>query len=225
MTGHKPAAGGGHWVEVPPERLQRWFAGFDERHGVERIEVESGTLTVVGGDGSLAECHPPFPPVADPGKSADLEWGVDALVRHAVKDRRVGVLLVRLGGYAAGIFEGRKLVVSKVDSRLVHGRNKAGGQSSGRFARRREGQARQLAEAAAAVAARVLLPELKTLDAVVFGGDKAAIDATLAENPALAPLAKLAVERFLTVPDPRRAVLEAVPDAFRATRIRVVDPD
>ena len=53
---------------------------------------------------------------------------------------------------------------------------------------------------------------------VVLGGDKAAIDATLA---GLAPLRERAVERFLTVPDPRRAILEATPETFRAVRIRV----
>ena len=37
----------------------------------------------------------------------------------------------------------------------------------------------------------------------------------------LAPLRERAVERFLTVPDPRRAILEATPETFRAVRIRV----
>jgi hypothetical protein len=214
----RPAAGGGRWVDIPPERLQRWFDNFAERHGVLTTMAASDVVTVAAADGTVAECHPPFPPLNDPGR-------ITGLVMHAAKDRRVGVLLVRLGGYAAGVFEGRRLVVSKVDQRLVHGRNKAGGQSAQRFVRRREGQARQLAQAAAAVAARILLPELTCLDAVVFGGDRAAVEATLAESPQLAPLAEKAVERFLTVPDPRRAVLEATPDAFRAVRIRILDAD
>src|SRR5689334_15911993 len=29
----RPAAGGGHWVDVDPERLDRWLAGFAERNG------------------------------------------------------------------------------------------------------------------------------------------------------------------------------------------------
>jgi hypothetical protein len=210
----RPAAGGGRWVEVPPERLERWLDGFAQRHGAGRVEVADDVFSVVGADGALAECHPPFPPVGG--------HGLGDLITHARTDRRVGVLLVRLGGYAAGIFQGRTLLTSKVDSRQVHGRNKAGGQSSVRFARRREGQARQLTEAAAATAVRVLLPEVKTLDAVVFGGDRAAIEATLTER-LLQPLTTIAVERFLTVPDPKRAVLEATPDSFRATRIRILD--
>ena len=226
--GNRPAAGGGRWVEVPPERLERWFVGFGERHGgVDRTEViapgsdgDADVVTVRGTDGAAAECHPAFPPVVGVEPGPGLR--VDALVTHALVERRVGVLLVRLGGYAAGVFQGAELVASKVDSRQVHGRNKAGGWSQQRFARRREGQARQLTDAAAAVAARVLLPGISTLDAVVLGGDRAAVDAVL-EHRELAPLAALAIERFLTVPDPRRAVLEEAPAAFRATRIRVID--
>ena len=73
------------------------------------------------------------------------------LAAHASADRTVAVLLVRLGGYAAGVFRGAppRLVASKVGSRLVHGRSAAGGTSQHRFARRREKQAREALEAAA----------------------------------------------------------------------------
>ena len=121
----------------------------------------------------------PFPPLRGslPGD----------LVAHALADRRVGVLLVRLGGYAAGVFDGTRLVASKVGSRQVHGRSAAGGQSQQRFARRREGQARQALAAAADTAAAVLLPAVSTLDAVVLGGDRRAVDEVLTD-PRLAPL-------------------------------------
>lgn len=219
--GKQPAAGGGRWVDVPPERLERWFAGFAERHGTGcGVAAEPGAcvFTVRGADGAIAECHPAFPPVGE-----EEAGPLAALVAHAMRDRRVGVLLVRRGGYAAGVFEGTRLVSSRVGTRPVHGRNKAGGWSQQRFARRREGQERQLVGAAAGVAQRVLLPGVRTLDAVVLGGDRGAVGAVLLA-PELAPLRALAVERFLTVPDPRRAVLEQTPAAFRAARIRVADP-
>ena len=75
-------------------------------------------------------------------------------------DRTVGVLLVRLGGYAAGVFTGTEpvLAASKVGSRLVHGRSAAGGQSQRRFARRRENQAQQALGAAADTAVAVFGP-------------------------------------------------------------------
>ena len=132
------------------------------------------------------------------------------------------MLLVRLGGHAAGVFEGSRLVASKVGSRQVHGRHRAGGSSSGRFARRRAGQARVALAAAADVAARVLRAPAESgrLDAVVLGGDRAAL-ATVLEDPRLAAVRDLAVARVLDVGDPRMKVLEATPDAFRATIVRV----
>jgi hypothetical protein len=202
---------------VPPERLARWLDGFAERHGPFSPVATDDVVTVTAEDGAVAECHVPFPPLVRSG-------GVLAsLGAHAAADRRVGVLLVRLGGFATGVFAGTDLVTSKTDSRPVHGRNRAGGSSSGRFARRREGQARHALEVAADTAARVLLPHAADLDAVVTGGDHSAVDAVLAD-PRLASLRPLVSEPFLTVPDPKRAVLDTAPRLYRTVRIRVIDP-
>ena len=96
-------------------------------------------------------------------------------------------------------------------TRLVHGRHKAGGSSSNRFRRRREEQAAVLHESAAATAARILLPWVGRLEAVVLGGDREAVRQTLAERADLAPIAALAQARFVAVPDPRLRVLQALP--------------
>jgi peptide subunit release factor 1 (eRF1) len=98
----------------------------------------------------------------------------------------------------------------------VHGRNRAGGQSQRRFERRREGQARQSLQAAAALAARILLPHAERLDAMVGGGDRAAVTEVLAD-PRLRPLAALAVPAVVDVPEPRLEVLRSMPGRFRAT--------
>jgi len=217
--GRTPAAGGGHRVEVAPERLGRWLDGFAERHGglSSVLSPARDVVAVTAADGALAEIDVPFPPLEVSGGT------LTALGAHAAAPRRVGVLLVRLGGHAAGVFDGAELVASKVDSRPVHGRNRAGGSSSGRFARRREGQARVSLEQAADIAARVLLPHAGGLAALVTGGDRAAVDTVLAD-PRLASLRPLRSERFLPVPDPKRAVLDTSPALFRAVRIRVVEP-
>jgi hypothetical protein len=214
----KPAAGGGRWVDVVPERLERWIAGFHERHDVVSTTYEPDTVRFDGVDGAVADCHVPFPPLSETGCCAGLD--TSPLLGHVQRDRFVAVLLVRLGGYAAGVFDGSRLVASKTGSRLVHGRSAAGGQSQRRFARRREGQAREAVRAASDTAARVLLPYVDDLDAVVLGGDRRAVEA-VRSDVRLEPLFKLAVDRFLTVPDPKRKVLEDTPRQFRAIRIRV----
>jgi predicted NBD/HSP70 family sugar kinase len=199
------------WVAVAPERLAGWLDRFAATHGAVESTVDPQMVRVVAADGTVAELMVPFPPLRG-----------DDLVGHALAERRVGVLLVRLGGYAAGVFAGTRLVASKVGSRQVHGRSAAGGQSQQRFARRREGQARQALGAAADTAAAVLLPAVSTLDAVVLGGDRRAADEVLAD-PRLAPLRPLVVAARLDVPDPRLKVLQRAPEQFRAVRIKLPD--
>jgi hypothetical protein len=160
-----------------------------------------------------------------PGVAEEITGAADGAERicaHAQAARTVGVLLVRLGGYAAGVFTGPSahLAASKVGSRLVHGRSAAGGTSQQRFARRREKQAGEALGAAADTAAAVFGQFAGKLDAVVLGGDRRAM-AGLRDDPRLRPYFELAVERFLTVPDPRLAVLRGTPRLFRAVRIRL----
>jgi hypothetical protein len=223
--------GGGRWIEIAPDRLARWLESFAERHGGATPEAGPETVTFRAPDGAVAECHVPFPPLA--GLAADSDAGPAAagaeygprIAAHACADRDVGVFLVRLGGYAAGVFTGPQpaLAASKVGSRLVHGRSAAGGTSQHRFARRREKQASEALGAAADTAVAVFEPYAGRIDAVVLGGDRRAM-AQLRDDPRLAPYFGLAVERFLTVPDPRLTVLRGTPRLFRAIRIRLTGP-
>jgi Actinobacteria/chloroflexi VLRF1 release factor len=223
-----PAAGGGRWVEVPPDRLVSWMATFTDRHGAGSVSRDEAgvTVTVTAADGAAAECFPPFPPLRLTGTAEDGDPATAAkqIVTHAVADRTVGVLLVRLGGYAVGVFAGSppRLVRSKTGSRPVHGRSAAGGWSQHRFARRRENQAATALRAAADAAAGLFGPQ--RLDALVLGGDKRSI-AGLRGDTRLAPYLSLATDRFLTVPDPRLAVLKEIPRAFLAIRIRLTEPE
>jgi Actinobacteria/chloroflexi VLRF1 release factor len=221
VTRFRPAAGGGRWVDVAPERLERWLADFDARHAVARTRYTPDAASFEAADGALAECHPPFPPLAETGEHEGMAAG--PLLAHAARERVVGALLVRLGGHAAGVFEGERLVAAKVGSRLVHARHANGGWSQHRFARRRVGQARVAARAAADDAAGLLVPALPDLEAVVLGGDRRAVE-PLRADPRLAGVFALAVDRFLATREPRRAVLEQAAAQFRAVRVRLVLP-
>jgi hypothetical protein len=216
--------GGGaapHWLDVAPERIEGWLADFAARHGATATATDPrrAIVTIQAADGAVAQCQVPFPPLPATASGTATE-----IAGHAGAERTVGVLLVRLGGYAAGVFTGSspRLAASKVGSRLVHGRSAAGGQSQQRFARRREKQAREALAAAADCAAGVFGPYRGRLDAVVLGGDKRSV-AALRDDARLRPYFDLAVERFLTVPDPRLAVLQGTPRQFRAIRIRLTD--
>jgi hypothetical protein len=228
-----PAAGGGRWVEVPPGRLVPWIITFGQRHGAAGLVVRGdadGLLTFTAADGATAECHPPFPRPGDSGaggRMPDPEAVAAAMAAHAAADRTVGVLLVRLGGYAVGVFAGSppQLVNSKTGSRPVHGRSAAGGWSQHRFARRRENQAATALRAAADAAVGVFgRYGADGLDAVVLGGDKRSV-AALRGDARLVPYLDRAVDRFLTVPDPRLAVLREVPRDFGVIRIRLTEPE
>ena len=167
------------------------------RDGKARFELAGEALSVT----------PPF------GLPHDGEYGfvhVAPLLTALAQDHLVGVLLVRLGGYAVGVFSGEKLIASKVGQRYVQGRHRAGGSSANRFRRRREEQARALVAGAAETAVRVFAPHAASLDAVALGGDRSAVRKTLAARRELAALDRKALDRFFAVADPRRDVLERV---------------
>jgi hypothetical protein len=206
--GTRPAVGGGRRVDVAPERLARWLAGFADRHGVAAVDPRpDGTVALAAPDGELAVLEPV------PGMTHTVST-VDDFVAAVLEPRRIGLLLIRRGGIAAGIAEGATLTSSKVDTAYVQSRTAAGGWSQQRFARRRENQAKALAGDAVALAERILAAT--TADALVTGGDRRLVDGVLRD----ARLSDLpAPARHLDVPDPRLAVLQAAVPAARAVHI------
>jgi len=208
----REAAGGGRAVEVAPERLPGWFDRFAARHG--GITAAGGTaeqVLVVAADAATATVAVPFGGLPDPPT-------LDGLYRHLALPRRIGLVLVRLGGYSVGVCVGGVVQLSSTGARPVHGRTRKGGSSAGRFARRRDGQARVALAAAADAVVRVLLPE--QLDALVLGGDPAAL-AELRAEPRLAALLARAEPRVLDVGEPRRAVLDQAAQRARAVEVVV----
>ena len=210
-------------VPVPPDRLVRWCENFGTRHGTVTLDVRDGGLHLAAEDGESAEVLLPFgrryAGAADPAAVADA----------AAAPLRWGVLLVRKGGFAVAVVDTDRVVASKVGQRHVQGRTKAGGQSQQRFARRRDNQARQAYEAAADHAHRVLVAETAApLEALVCGGDRAAVDQVLADPRLARPadgwpaaLADLRVEPWLPVPDPRRAVLDQTVADARSLQVHL----
>jgi hypothetical protein len=205
----RPATGGGRWVEISPHRLAGWLDGFYQRHDG---AVEEGLLLrAANGDTALLTPTPGMPPVAD----------IDEFLRELRLERLLGVLLARRGAVAAGVFQGAELLTSKVERFYQQGRTAAGGWSQQRFARRRANQTAAGIKEAADIAARVLLPSVEELDALVCGGDRGVVEEILAD-PRLEPLLPKRYDRLLEVPEPRRAVLVDALTAARKVRIHLV---
>lgn len=197
------------------ENVRKRLAPLDGKPG--RTIYAGGAARIEPEDhGEILVVRPPF------GLSHEGEYDVvrlSPLFEEIARDRVVAVLLVRLGGYAVGVFDGERLVASKVGSRFVKGRHKKGGSSANRFRRRREEQARSLVDEAAAVAARVLEPWRDRAEFAALGGDRGAVDAVLGARADLAWLRERAIDRFFTVPEPRQRVLEALPYDLHAVEL------
>jgi hypothetical protein len=204
---------------VGRENLRRRLARLEEERG--RTRYAEGAVRIELADEVLV-VRPPL------GIAHEAEYDsvrLSPLFEALAADHLVAALLVRLGGYAVGVFEGERLVASKVGSRFVKGRHKKGGSSSGRFRRRREEQASELIDEAAEVAARVLEPWRDRVEFVALGGDRTAVDRVLAASPELGRLSERALPRFFTVRDPRQAVLQRLPyDLYSAELSMEGDP-
>ncbi len=177
-----------------------------------RTTYADGAVTIESGEETIV-VRPPFGLAhARVYESVELEPLFEELAREHV----VAALLVRLGGYAVGVFEGERLVASKVGSRFVKGRHKKGGSSANRFRRRREEQERVLIDGAAETAARILEPHRDRIEHLALGGDRAAAIRVLERLPWLA---EKALPRFFTVPDPRQRELQRLPYELYAAEV------
>jgi hypothetical protein len=214
----RPAAGGGRWAEISPERLRGWIDGFYSRHDG---ATEEGLVLTGTSNADTATIYPP------PGLANVAD--IDALLSALAVPPRIGLLLARKGAAAVGIADGTTITTSKVERFHVQARTAAGGWSQQRYARRRGNQADAATEKATDIAVRVLLPHVpgaendpdETISALVCGGDRPMIDAILGDRR-LQALIPLRHPHLLDSPEPRLAVLEDAAVAARRVRILLV---
>jgi hypothetical protein len=203
---------------VTGARLAGWAERFGSSHGGYRLQDCDDGLRLLAGDGTEALLQPPWPADGRPGRGAGA---LERLAALASQPRRLGLLLVRRGGYGIGVASEGTLLASKAGTRYVQSRTAAGGQSQQRFARRRSNQADALVVAVAEQARLVFAGH--PFEYVVPGGDRTLADLVL-EEPLLrdyAPLPRLA---YLDVAEPRAAVLKKAAADACSVRITVTDP-
>ena len=188
------AAGGPDWIDALERSCGRALRSHD---GIAAFRIDNSGVAFL----------PSFPL-----KAALLDDGiVEAPLRLLLSaEFIVGVAMVRLGRYAIAVYEGRRLAVSKTDTRYVKSRHHAGGTSQRRFQRVRENQIHRLYVEAAGVLERQWRPWLDRLDYVALGGEAATINGFVKECATLARLAPITLQRRLEVREPNRAALDQV---------------
>ncbi|WP_134323125.1 acVLRF1 family peptidyl-tRNA hydrolase [Cumulibacter soli] len=203
-------------VNVPPQRLQRWFDGFAARNGaICSITAEPEGTVVATVRGARAVLPIELPGITD----------LPALIAALLPAGTGVVALVRRGGYSIARVEydgaHHRVTASKTGSRYVQGRTAAGGQSQQRFARRRANQAAALATAAAGAARTVLGDVPGAVDLLVTGGDLELVRAVCTAQPlrSLSAARTIAVE----VGEPRRRTIDDALTSARSVRILVTN--
>ena len=203
---------------VAPERLAGWVQRFAAVHGALQEHPADAGLQLSAADNTTALLSPPWPSDGRPGRGANA---VERLSSLALQERRLGLVLVRRGGYAVAVAVGGRLVASKTGSRYVQSRSAAGGSSQQRFARRRANQADALVREVADYAARIFADH--SLEYIVPGGDRTLAGQVLS-HPSLGPYERCIRLPFLAVSDPNAKVLRQAAQDARAIRIQVSDP-
>jgi len=194
-----------------------WLAEIDALAG----ELDSDTGAVFfWSEAQRLVVLPPFPL-----REACCRSGCDASPLRSLlsEPRRVGVVLLRLGRYAVGLFEGERLVDSKTGHRFVKGRHRAGGQSAQRFVRIREKQIREMFDKACEAVQARFEPVEGELDHVFLGGDRHTLGAFLKRCPYLRRLEDRTMKRLLPVARPGQDALEAMPREIFKSQVLFVE--
>ena len=155
---------------------------------------------------------PPFPV----GETA-LHQGFEPrpLKSMLEKDWKLGLILIRLGQWAIGIFEGEKLLDGQAGTGLVHARHHKGGSSANRFARHREKQMEYFFTRIEGHARELLEPRLKEFDYFLYGGARDTLLRIQKQCNFFKLLEGRVVNRLLSVREPRRSSFEqAVGQAY-----------
>jgi len=174
---------------------------------------------------SLAESHLLLPPFPVEAAAAYNGWNTVPLHSLLYRPRSVLVLLLRLGRYSIGVFEGDRLVQSKTGTRFVKGRHRKGGSSSARFARHREGQARALFDKACELLVEQVELYPGRPDHFFLGGDRLTLVAFEKRCPYLERLSSIRLHRILKVGEPSLKVLQAVPREVYMSQLYSFGPE
>jgi hypothetical protein len=164
---------------------------------------------------------PPFP-LAEAGLGRGFEPG--PLRSMLEKDWKLGLILIRLGRYAVGVFKGDNLLAGKAGTGLVHARHHKGGSSANRFARHREKQMEYFFTRIEGHAREILGPYLGGIDYIIYGGTRDTLLRMWKQCAFFGSLRSKTVDRLIALREPRRSTFEdALEQAYMSTVYEVTE--
>ena len=165
--------------------------------------------------------RPPFPLA---GEGLQRGFDPDPLRLALEKDRKLGLILVRLGRYAIGVFNGEKLVAGKAGTGLVHARHHKGGSSANRFARHRLKQMEYFFTRIEEHAREILSPYLGEIEYVIYGGARDTLTRMRKQCAFFQSLQPRTLDRLISVREPRRATFDdALKQAYASAVYEVIE--
>jgi peptide subunit release factor 1 (eRF1) len=173
---------------------------------INRISRSKTGAALFLGEGLACAVIPPFPLPRSETFSGVSTAPLRALLE---RDRLIALIVVRLGDYGIGIFEGERRIGGKVGTGLVHARHRQGGSSSQRFARHREKQMEYLFERVCAHVRELLEPLGARLDHIIYGGEEHTLRAFRKQCPFLDRFEDRVLPWRLDIRKPRQTALEA----------------
>jgi len=205
LTGYlKPFCGLEHLsIKSAPDVLEQTFPAFDQL----ARQSDTGAILLW----SAPQLHLVVPPLPVQETHLFLEWRIDPLIDLLTSNPLIGVVLIRLGRYAIGVYEGGNLIASKTDRRYVKGRHRAGGSSANRFARIRLRQVDELMKEVCREVFAKFGPFEGKLEHLYFGGERLTVHKFREECTYLSTFASLVRKRILDIRHPNQDALRKLP--------------
>jgi len=149
---------------ISPKDFPDYIENFSEELQIIGFKIgENDTGAIVIDEKFLVV--PPFP------VRKTSEGEISFLREMLERKYTLGIILLRLGEYSLGVFDGKKLESHKTGTQFVSGKIKAGGQSAARFQRVREGQINDLFKKVCSQVREKFSPFENSIDFIFFGGD------------------------------------------------------
>jgi hypothetical protein len=200
-------------LEELPEEMGIYVKKILKRHplGIVALGWQKGNVKIL--------IFPPFP-VTEEFKQ-DNKFMTEQLREIFGKELKIGVILLNLGEYAIGIFEGGKLIDSKVGKRYLRGKHGKGGMSQMRYLRLRRMHTGIFFKEFEGVLREKIERHLGSLDYIIYGGAPVTIHSFQKGEGFVRKLNQKTLDRILEAREISKKALEEI--MLEVWKTRIVD--